>query len=238
MGADALLKSRRRMGYNAGSPVGSLLESSLGWAMGKAVEDWTLRLQQEPEEEDEEEYPRKHLAERLLESRVILLAEPVTSELAEDVVARLLLLDGEDEKAPIDMYINSPGGSVDAGFAIYDMARFISAPVRCICTGLTASAAVVVLLSAPKKRRLSLPSARFLIHQPSGGVRGSAADFKIEADEILKIHERINRLISEETGQLIEKVREDMRRNYWMDATEALEYGLVSKVVESKKQLG
>jgi len=225
------------MGYNATSPVVNPLHPMSRWVMAETIEQWALHLQEEPEEEAEEEYPRRHLAERLLESRIVLLAEPITSELAEDVVAKLLLLDGEDEKAPIDIYINSPGGSVDAGFAIYDMARFVSAPVRCICTGLTASAAVVVLLAAPKKRRLSLPNARFLMHQPSGGVRGSAADFKIEADEILKIHERINRLISEETGQPIEKVREDTRRNYWMDASEAVKYGLVSKVVDSKKEL-
>jgi len=194
--------------------------------------------EEEEEEEDEEEgYPRKHVAERLLESRVILLAEPISSELAEDVVGRLLLLDGENEKASIDLYINSPGGSVDAGFAIYDMARFITAPVRCICTGLTASAAVLVLLAAPKKHRLSLPNARFLIHQPSGGVRGSVADVKIEADEIIKIRKRINLLIAEETEQPIEKVEEDTSRNRWLDAEQAVKYGLVNKIVKSKKEV-
>jgi ATP-dependent Clp protease protease subunit len=191
----------------------------------------------EEEEEEEEGYPRKHLAERLLKSRVILVAEPISSEVAEDVVGRLLLLDAEDEKTLIDLYINSPGGSVDAGFAIYDMARFITAPVRCICTGLTASAAVLVLLAAPKKHRLSLPNARFLIHQPSGGVRGSVTDVKIEADEILKIRKRINALISDETGQPMEKVEEDTRRNRWLDAEQAVEYGLVSKILKSKKEL-
>lgn len=200
-------------------------------------EDEPDEEEEDEEEEEEEGYPRKHLAERLLESRVILVAEPVSSELAEDVVGRLLLLDAEDDKSPIDLYINSPGGSVDAGFAVYDMARFITAPVRCICTGLTASAAVLVLLGAPKKHRLSLPNARFLIHQPSGGVRGSVADVKIEADEILKIRKRINALISDETGQPIEKVDEDTSRNRWLDAEQAVEYGLVTKIVKSKKEL-
>ncbi len=189
------------------------------------------------EYEEEEERPRKHLSERLLESRIILLNETITSELTEDVTARLLILEAEDGKAPIDVYINSPGGGVDAGFAIYDMVRFISAPVRCICTGLTASAAVLVLLAAPKKARLSLPNARFLIHQPSGGVGGTTADVQIEATQILKIRQRINALIAEETGQPIEKVEEDTRRNYWMDAEEAVEYGLITKIVTAKKDL-
>ncbi len=185
----------------------------------------------------EEEYPHKRLADRLLESRTILLNEAITSELSEEVVAKLLVLDAEDPKAPIDMYINSPGGGVDAGFCIYDMARFISAPVRCICTGLTASAAVITLLAAPKKDRLSLPNARFLIHQPSTGVRGSTADVEIEAHQILKMREKINVLLAEETGQPVERVEEDTRRNYWMNAPEAVEYGLISKIVSSKKEL-
>jgi ATP-dependent Clp protease protease subunit len=189
------------------------------------------------EEAEEEEFPRRHLAERLLESRIILLAEPISAELAEDVCSRLLLLDSEDSEEPVDMYINSPGGSVDAGFAIYDMAGFISAPVRCICTGLTASAAVLILMAAAREDRLSLPNARFLIHQPSGGVRGSVADVKIEADEILKIRKRINELIAEGTGQPVEKVEGDTRRNYWMNAEEALDYGLISKIVSSRAEL-
>jgi len=179
---------------------------------------------------------RQNLAERLLESRTILLADEIGRELAEDVVARLLLLDQEQE-APIYLYLNSPGGEVDGGFAIYDMARFIKSPVTCICTGLTASAAVIVLLAAQKSRRLSLPSSRFLIHQPSGGVRGSTTDIQIEADEILKIRGRINKLIAEETGQPLEKVERDTHRNFWMDAAQAKEYGLISRVVRSKSKV-
>jgi len=178
------------------------------------------------------------LGERLLRSRTILLAEPIRPQLAERICAKLLLLDQEDRKLPIDLYINSQGGDVDAGFAIYDMARFISAPVRCISAGLTASAAVVVLLAAPKERRLSFPNSRFLIHQPSTGVRGSAADIQIEAREIVKIRERINALIAQETGQPIEKVEKDTRRNYWMTAEEARQYGLVTKIITSKDEMG
>ncbi len=190
------------------------------------------------EDDEEEEYPQRSVVDRLLDSRIVLLAEPITSELAEEITSRLLLLDEEDAEAPVDLYVNSPGGSVDAGFSIYDMARFISAPVRCICTGLTASAAVIVMLAAAKEDRLSLPNSRFLIHQPSGGVRGSTADIEIEADQILKIRQRINSLIAEETGQPLEKVEQDTRRNYWMEAQEAVEYGLVHRVIQSRKDLG
>jgi ATP-dependent Clp protease protease subunit len=178
------------------------------------------------------------LGERLLKARTILLAEPITKELAERVAAKLLLLDEEDHEAAVDLYIDSPGGDVDAGFAIFDMARFVSAPVRCISAGLTASAAVVALLAAPKERRLSLPNSRFLMHQPSTGVRGSTSDIRIEANEILKIRQRINELIAEETGQPVAKVEKDTQRNYWMNAGEAVQYGLVSRVVREKSEIG
>lgn len=177
------------------------------------------------------------LSERLLESRTILLAAPITKEVAERVSAKLLLLDKESEKEPIDIYINSPGGDVDAGFAIFDMVRFISAPARCISTGLTASAAVIVLLATPKKLRLSLPNSRFLMHQPSIGIHGSAADIKIEAAEILKMREKINTLIAQETGQSLDNVEKGTRRNYWMDAQEAKKYGLVSRIITSKSEI-
>jgi len=177
------------------------------------------------------------LGERLLKSRTILLAEPVRAETAEEVCAKLLLLDQESETKPIDIFINSPGGDVDAGFAIYDMVRFITASVRCISSGLTASAAVVVLLAAAKGQRLSFPNSRFLIHQPSAGVRGSTADIQIEAKEIVKMRERINQLIAEETGQPMEKIEKDTRRNYWMTAKEAREYGLIGKIIKSKSEI-
>ena len=177
------------------------------------------------------------LRQRLLKSRTVLLAENITKDLAERITTKFLLLEQESESEPINLYINSPGGDVDAGFSIYDIARFVSAPVRCISTGLTASAAVVVLLAAPKERRFSLPNSRFLMHQPSTGVRGSTADIRIEANEILKIREKINKLISEETGQPVEKVENDTRRNYWIDAEEAQEYGLISKIIQKRSDI-
>ncbi|MFP4029420.1 MAG: ClpP family protease [Candidatus Brocadiia bacterium] len=192
------------------------------------------KLQGKAEEKDNEQIS---LGERLLKSRTILLAEPITKEVAEKVTAKLLLLEQDDESAPINLYVNSPGGDVDAGFAIFDMIRYISAPVRCISNGLTASAAVIVLLAAPLEQRLSLPNSRVLMHQPSTGVKGSTADIRIEANEILKIRKKINNLISEETGQDFEQVKEDTRRNYWIGAKEAKEYGLISRIIESKSEL-
>jgi ATP-dependent Clp protease protease subunit len=189
------------------------------------------------EEQDEEAGPPKGVTERLLESRTVLLAQPVTPELGEDIIARLLLLDEDDAEKPINVYINSPGGSVDTGFAIYDMMRFIEAPVRCIANGLCASAGVIILLGAEKEDRLSLPNSRFMIHQPSGGAHGSVEDIKIEADEILKIRRKINEQIAEETGQDFETVEHDTRRNRWLSADEAIEYGLVARILSKKSDL-
>ncbi len=187
------------------------------------------------EEKDQEK--QRSLAERLFETRTVLVAEQISKELAETVTGQLLLMDESDDSAPINLYINSPGGDVDAGFAIFDMVRFISAPVRCISVGLTASAAVVILLSAGKKNRFSLPNSRFLMHQPSTGVRGTTSDIKIEATEIVKMREKINRLIALETGQSPEKVEKDTTRNYWIGAEEALNYGLISKVISTKSDI-
>lgn len=194
----------------------------------------TVAGDEEPHENGRE---LRHLSERLLESRTILLAEPITKRVAEGITAKLLLMEQSSKSEPINLYINSPGGDVDGGFAILDMVRFVSCPVRCVCTGLTASAAVLVLLAAPKDMRLSLPNSRFLMHQPSTGIHGSTADIRIEANEILKIRQRINDLIAKETGQPFEKVENDTRRNFWMDAAEAQQYGLISRVIKAKKEL-
>ncbi len=191
----------------------------------------------EEEGKGEKERERLSLGEKLLDSRAILLAEQITKEVAERVATKLLLMDRESQTEPITLYINSPGGDVDAGYGIFDMARFVTAPVRCISAGLTASAAVIVLLAAPKELRLSLPNSRFLMHQPSTGVRGSTEDIQIEATEILKMSQRINQLIADETGQKVEKVEKDTRRNYWINAEEARQYGLISRIVSSKLEL-
>ena len=173
----------------------------------------------------------------LLKSRVVMVAGEVSPELAEDVIAKLLVLDAQSHD-PIKVVISSPGGHVDSGYAIHDMMRFVASPVVAIGVGWVASIAVPILLGAAKEKRFSLPNTRFLLHQPSGGAGGQAADIRIEAQEILKIRKRINRLISEETGQPEEKVAHDSDRNFWMSASEALEYGLVTKVISSIEEVG
>ncbi len=177
------------------------------------------------------------LAARLLKQRTLILAGEINRDSAHKLIAQLLLLSSEDPATPIKLFINSPGGDADAGFAIYDIIRFIQPPVKTICAGLTASAAVIVLLASPKDRRYSLPNSRLLIHQPSTGIRGDASDIQIEASEILKLRAKGDRLIADETGQPIEKVKRDTHRNFWMNAQEAQEYGLVGRVIASVTEL-
>ena len=177
------------------------------------------------------------LLQKLLKSRTVLVTDEVNKKMAQQVTAQLLILDEEDSKAPIHMYINSPGGDADAGFAMFDMIRFINAPVKTVVGGLAASAAVLVLLGAKKENRYAQPNARLLIHQPSTGIHGDASDIEIEAEEIIKCRDRINQIIADETGQAIKKVEEDTQRNCWLSAQEALEYGLVSKVIASTDEL-
>lgn len=185
----------------------------------------------------EEPVKESPLTGMLLKSRVVMVSGEVNPELAEDVVSKLLVLDGQSHD-PIKVVISSPGGHVDSGYAIHDMMRFVASPVVAIGVGWVASIAVPILLGAAKEKRFSLPNTRFLLHQPSGGAGGQAADIRIEAQEILKIRQRINGLISAETGQPEEKVARDSDRNFWMSASEALEYGLVKKVISSIEEIG
>ncbi|HOX38024.1 MAG TPA: ATP-dependent Clp protease proteolytic subunit [Candidatus Brocadiia bacterium] len=190
---------------------------------------------------EEEKQPKKRedeFAMRLLKTRTILLAETVTKKLAEKCVSQLLLLEQDDADKEVKFFINSPGGDVDAGYAIFDMMRFVQPPICTIAGGLCASAAVVIFLAAKKERRFSLPNSRFLLHQPSTGVSGSASDVEIEAQEILKIRQKINKLIADETGQPIAKVEKDTARNFWMGAEESQKYGLLSRVIISRSELG
>lgn len=175
---------------------------------------------------------------KLFEQRVVSYAEPVTRNSATRVISQLLCLSGEDAEAPIRLFLNSPGGDVDAGFAIFDVIKFIKAPVHIICTGLTASAGVLILLASPGEIRCSLPHTRIMIHQPSSGAHGDASDIEIEAAEILKCREQINKIVSDETGQPLEKVAADVSRNFWMSAQEAKDYGLISRIVENREELG
>lgn len=177
------------------------------------------------------------LLARLLKSRLVLITDTVDQELAERVMSQLLLLDS-DSHDPIRVVISSPGGHVDSGFAIHDMMRFVESPVVTIGAGWVASIAVPILFGGAREMRFALPNTRFLLHQPSGGAGGQAADIRIEAQEIIKIRKRINKLISEETGQPEDKVARDSDRNFWMSAEEALEYGLIRKIVRNIKELG
>lgn len=192
---------------------------------------------QEEEEEEKERLRGNELALKLLKTRTVVIADVVSKTMAQKVISQLLLLEQEDSNAEIKIFINSPGGDADAGFAIYDMIRFVTPLIKIICAGITASAAVIILLAAEKKNRYSLPNARILIHQPSTGVHGSASDIQIEASEILKCREKINKLISNETGQSVEKVENDTKRNFWMSAEEALKYGLIGKIVQTRKDI-
>jgi ATP-dependent Clp protease, protease subunit len=177
------------------------------------------------------------LAARMLETRTVLIAGQVDEKLAERTISQLLILNSINQD-PIRVVITSQGGHVDSGFAIHDMMKFIDSPVITLGAGWVASIGVPILLGAEKDCRYSLPNTRFLLHQPSGGAGGQASDIRIAAEEILKLRERINRLIAGETGQAVERIENDSDRNFWMDAQEALEYGLIAKVVASVAEIG
>ena len=180
--------------------------------------------------------PINELETRLLKQRKVLIFGAINDKVARDVTGRLLALASEGSE-PIDVYINSPGGHVESGDTIHDMIRFVDGDVkvRIVGTGWVASAGALIFLAGKKENRLCLPNTRFLLHQPMGGVRGPATDIDIEAREIIKMRERINRIIAHETGQEYERVVTDTDRNYWMSAEEAITYGLVSRVVNTSK---
>jgi ATP-dependent Clp protease protease subunit len=174
---------------------------------------------------------------RMLQTRTVLVSGMVDEKLAEKTIMQLLILEDESHE-PIRVVITSQGGHVDSGFAIHDMLRFIESPITTIGAGWVASIAVPILFGAPKERRFSLPHTRFLLHQPTGGAGGQASDIRIEAEEILKVRERLNRLIAAETGQTIERVTKDCDRNFWMDAEAAQAYGLIGEVVTRTAEIG
>lgn len=193
---------------------------------------------------DEEEDAKKKspempdpLAEKFIKTRQIILSGEINKDLAEKIVRQLLVLEADDSEKPVYVYIDSPGGDVDAGFAIFDMIRFVSCPVFLIGMGLIASAAALILLAVDKEHRLALPNSRYLIHQPSSGMRGVATDIEIHAKEMERTKAVLNKIISEQTGKSFEQVCTDTNRDYWLNSNEAVEYGLVSKIVNSRKDL-
>ena len=176
------------------------------------------------------------MQQKLLDSRSIIISGEINQTLTEKVVTQLLLLQGISDK-PIKIYINSQGGHVEAADTIHDIIKFIKPEVHVIGTGWVASAGITIFLAAKKEHRYALPNTRFMIHQPLGGVRGQASDIEIEAKEIIRMLDRVNRLIADATGQTVEKVKQDTDRNYWMNPQEAIDYGIVSRVVNSYEEL-
>ncbi|MDR0136733.1 ATP-dependent Clp endopeptidase proteolytic subunit ClpP [Metabacillus idriensis] len=171
---------------------------------------------------------------RLLKDRIIMIGDEINDHVANVVVAQLLFLAAEDNEKDISIYINSPGGSITAGFAIFDTMQYIKPDVRTICTGMAASFGAMLLLAGTKGKRFALPNSEIMIHQPLGGARGQATEIEISARRILKLREHINEIIAERTGQSIEKVARDSDRDYYMSAAEAKEYGIIDDIIVSR----
>src|SRR5271163_364370 len=196
------------------------------------------RDEEEEEEEKEkkgkkEKEPKSKLEEKFLETRTILLFGEISQKSARDFCEKLILLSSMDDK-DIKVIINSQGGHVEAGDTIHDMIRFVKPKVKILGTGWVASAGALIYVSVPTEQRYALPNTRFMLHQPSGGVGGQATDISIEAQEILKMRDRLNKTFSVQTGQPVERIEKDTDRNFWMSADEAKAYGLVGKVITSQ----
>jgi ATP-dependent Clp protease, protease subunit len=178
------------------------------------------------------------LTEKLLKTRTLTLFDEITSQSAKQFIQSLLIMETDDNKAPIKVLLNSPGGEVNSGFAIYDAIRFIEPEVKIICTGLCASIATIILTAVKKENRLSLPNCEFLIHQPlSSGISGRISDIEIASKEIIKTKEKITSILSKETGKSQEQVKLDCDRDFWMSAVAAKEYGLISKIIKSRSEV-
>ncbi len=172
---------------------------------------------------------------RLLKDRIIFIGSPIDDHVANTVIAQMLFLESEDPEKDINLYINTPGGIVSAGLAIYDTMQYITPPITTICIGQAASMGAVLLAAGAKGKRYALPNARIMIHQPSGGAQGQATDISIAAREILRIRERLNEILAKHTGQPIEKIQQDSERDFFLSAEEAVEYGLIDRVIYDKK---
>jgi ATP-dependent Clp protease protease subunit len=198
--------------------------------------DWDAEEQEEEAGEGREQGEESPLMRQFLKTRTVLLTGEINKNLAERVVRQVLLLEQESEE-PIKVFIDSPGGDADAGFAILDMMRFVRPPIKMIGMGLVASAGAIVLLAAPREQRFALPNSRYLIHQPMAGFRGVGTEIEIHAREIDLMRRKMNDLISQETGKPVAEVEQDTDRDYWMGAEEALAYGLVGNIIHSQDDL-
>ncbi|MDR2495262.1 MAG: ATP-dependent Clp protease proteolytic subunit [Spirochaetaceae bacterium] len=199
-------------------------------ALGRAHEE------EEKKSEEAGKEAGDPILNKMLKTRTILLCGDIKKDLAERTVRQLLLLEDTGDE-PIRVFIDSPGGDADAGYAIFDMIRFVRPPVWTIGMGLVASAAAIIQLASPKERRIGLPNSHYLIHQPLSGIRGVATDIEIHARELDKLREKINRLIAEETGTPLQQVEKDTDRDYWMNAEDAVRYGLISRIAASRNDL-
>ncbi|MBM7689918.1 ATP-dependent Clp protease proteolytic subunit [Enterococcus ureilyticus] len=189
----------------------------------------------ENEETEEKQQPNAFM-KKLFEERTILIYGEINQDLAREVTSQLLLLAAMGDE-PIKIFINSQGGHVEAGDTIHDMIKFVKPEVIVIGTGWVASAGITIYLAAEAKNRYSLPNTRYMIHQPAGGVQGQSTEIQIEAKEIIRMRERVNRLIAEATGQTYEKIAKDTDRNFWMSADEAKEYGMISKIIKTSDEI-
>ncbi|MEM1025319.1 MAG: ATP-dependent Clp endopeptidase proteolytic subunit ClpP [Myxococcota bacterium] len=172
---------------------------------------------------------------RLMKDRIVFLGTEVHDDLANVIVAQLLFLESEDPEKDVNLYINSPGGSVSAGMAIYDTMQYVRCPITTICIGQAASMAAIILAAGTKGRRKALPHSRIMIHQPAGGARGQASDIEIAAREVLRVKRTLNEVLAQHSGQTLEKIEQDAERDYYMSAEAAQKYGLIDDVVVSKK---
>ncbi len=202
----------------------------------KANSGTRFEEEQEHGEEGGKKKPEDPITERFLKTRTILLTGEIDKDLSEKVIRHLLLLESFSDE-PITILVDSPGGDVYAGFSIFDMIRFVKAPVRIVGMGLVASAAALILLSVPKERRFGLPNSSYLIHQPLSGIQGVATEIEIHARELEKTKQRLNEIIADATGQSLERVSKDTDRDYWMNCTEAAAYGLISGTISRREEL-
>lgn len=199
------------------------------------LQDGSVRL-------DDSDKPEKEAApllieKHLLEARIIMCTGPVTDKMAREVASRVLVMEAEDREKPVTVFINSPGGSADSGFAIYDVLRFAGVPVRTIVNGLCASAGILIHLAGDAGQRFALPESRFMIHQPSTAGQGTASDLDITAKEVMKLRERYIRIIADACDRDPERATEDAQRDFWLNSQEALEYKLINKILTRRSDL-
>jgi ATP-dependent Clp protease protease subunit len=195
------------------------------------------RMQNETPQKNDELEKARFIDRELLDSRTIIISQAIDSQLAKGIYSRLILLEKDNPEKPITVIVNSQGGSADSGFGIYDMLKFVKPPIVTLTAGLCASAAIIVFLAGEKDKRFALPNSRFLLHQPSTTAVGPASDLEITANQILKIRDQFNKIVADETGKGIEKVTGDSNRDFWLSASDALEYGLISKIIRKREEI-